>query len=304
MELKWLEDFIALVKVQNFSRAADERNVTQPAFSRRIRALEEWLGVGLFDRTAMPIDLTPAGRTFLPHARKLVNGTESIREDLRQKFGSKRSSIRIITSHRLSMSIAPQMVAGFIQSYPDTMVSVIPSLQHFQEMGNYSEALLSGSADLLLSYEHEAFFFVGKNASSFDQLTIRSEKVIPVASPSYANQIGRDWAENTNLSLQYAGYPKHSFTQNIIEPLIERFEPRLNKVFESPVTGSIRSAVKAGIGVAWIPMSVIEDDIENGNLVQLPGAGLTSSIRITLLRRKDGENEQLNKFWDYMNPSH
>ena len=50
MNLSWLEDFLVLSASGNFSRAADERHMTQPAFSRRIRALEEWLGADLFDR--------------------------------------------------------------------------------------------------------------------------------------------------------------------------------------------------------------------------------------------------------------
>ena len=50
MELKWLEDFVSLAETLNFSRSADERSVTQPAFSRRIRSLETWLGADLDDR--------------------------------------------------------------------------------------------------------------------------------------------------------------------------------------------------------------------------------------------------------------
>ncbi len=52
MNLSWLDDFLALAASGNFSRAAEERHMTQPAFSRRIRALEEWLGAELFDRSS------------------------------------------------------------------------------------------------------------------------------------------------------------------------------------------------------------------------------------------------------------
>src|SRR5688500_11241190 len=64
MELEWLEDFISLARSGSFSRSATERHVTQPAFSRRIQALELWLGVALIDRSAYPTRLTPAGRQF------------------------------------------------------------------------------------------------------------------------------------------------------------------------------------------------------------------------------------------------
>ena len=64
MESKWLEDFISLAETRSFSRSAEARHVTQPAFSRRIRSLETWLGADLVDRTTYPTQLTPAGEVF------------------------------------------------------------------------------------------------------------------------------------------------------------------------------------------------------------------------------------------------
>ncbi|MFL5159126.1 MAG: LysR family transcriptional regulator, partial [Microvirga sp.] len=58
MEIKWLEDFISLANTLSFSRAAEERHVTQSAFSRRIKQLETWLGVPLVDRATFPAHLT------------------------------------------------------------------------------------------------------------------------------------------------------------------------------------------------------------------------------------------------------
>ena len=73
MELKWLEDFLQLVETGNFSRAAERRFVTQPAFSRRIRALEAWLGAELVDRTSYPTKLTKAGEQFRERAAEIVD---------------------------------------------------------------------------------------------------------------------------------------------------------------------------------------------------------------------------------------
>jgi len=68
MELQWIEDFLTLAECGSFSRAAEQRNVTQPAFSRRIRSLEHWVGTELIDRSSHHIKLTPAGQTFMPAA--------------------------------------------------------------------------------------------------------------------------------------------------------------------------------------------------------------------------------------------
>ena len=64
MELKWLEDFLSLARTGNFSRSAEERHVTQSAFSRRIQALELWLGVSLIDRSNYPTTLPPPPLVF------------------------------------------------------------------------------------------------------------------------------------------------------------------------------------------------------------------------------------------------
>jgi LysR family transcriptional regulator, hypochlorite-specific transcription factor HypT len=72
MELKWLEDFLMLAETRSFSRAAVARNVKQPALSRRIRALEDWVGVDLVDRTCIPLRLTAAGEVFREQAVNIV----------------------------------------------------------------------------------------------------------------------------------------------------------------------------------------------------------------------------------------
>jgi DNA-binding transcriptional LysR family regulator len=71
METKWLEDFVSLAETRSFSRSAQLRHVTQPAFSRRIQSLEAWAGVDLVDRSSYPTTLTPAGETLYAQALEL-----------------------------------------------------------------------------------------------------------------------------------------------------------------------------------------------------------------------------------------
>ncbi|MGY8863563.1 MAG: LysR family transcriptional regulator, partial [Pseudomonadales bacterium] len=61
MELKWLEDFLALIEEKSLTRAAVRRHVTQPAYTRRIKQLEEWLGVEIVNRTTKPVHIRPIG---------------------------------------------------------------------------------------------------------------------------------------------------------------------------------------------------------------------------------------------------
>ena len=106
VDQKLLEDFLSLCRHRSFSHAAQERNVTQPAFSRRIRALEEWLGVVLFDRTALPVRLTAQGEQFLPVARDIV---DRMAEARREFAAGNRSDgiVRLISLPTLSINVLP-----------------------------------------------------------------------------------------------------------------------------------------------------------------------------------------------------
>lgn len=72
MRMEWLEDFLHLAETQSFSQSAADRRVTQPAFSRRIRDLEIFVGAPLVDRTTFPTTLTPAGLVFRKTAEQVV----------------------------------------------------------------------------------------------------------------------------------------------------------------------------------------------------------------------------------------
>ena len=77
IETKWLYDFLTLEKCRNFSQAAVSRNVSQPAFSRRIRALEQAIGVELFNRQVTPLQLSEQGKIFHSQIRHLLQQLES-----------------------------------------------------------------------------------------------------------------------------------------------------------------------------------------------------------------------------------
>ncbi len=84
METKWLEDFVSLAETRSFSRSAALRHVTQPAFSRRIQALEAWAGVVLVDRSTHPTMLTPAGQLLYEQALQWLQALQQTRGRLRQ----------------------------------------------------------------------------------------------------------------------------------------------------------------------------------------------------------------------------
>src|SRR3546814_4780311 len=102
MNLSWLEDFLALAASGNFSRAAQERHMTQPAFSRRIRALEDWLGVALFDRATHPVALTETGEWFRTTAQEILGRVARVPDEARAVAAAGSATLRFAATDRKS----------------------------------------------------------------------------------------------------------------------------------------------------------------------------------------------------------
>src|SRR5262245_54030056 len=187
MELKWLEDFVCLASIGSFWKASEERHVSQPAFSRRIRALEEWLGVTLIDRSSYPVTLTPYGRQFLPYAQDILKTSKSVREEFRLLAGSRTDEIRIATLHTLSLGLVPELIEELLRSYPAAKAVVIPSIQGVE---HHFDALANGIVHLLVTYGEDGAVAAGiSQLDSLEVRTIATDELVPVASSVLARRL-------------------------------------------------------------------------------------------------------------------
>ena len=102
IETKWLEDLVALAATRSFSQAAERRFVTQPAFSRRIRSLENCLGLTLVNRAKTPVELTEAGQLFLVTARNMIDQIGEVVHYLHNLEGQRGEVLQIAAAHSLA----------------------------------------------------------------------------------------------------------------------------------------------------------------------------------------------------------
>ena len=151
MDTIWLEDFLALVDVASFSRAAEHRNVTQPAFSRRIRMLEEWVGTPLVDRNTHQLTLTPAGERFRLVAHEIVRRLLLGQEEAREAAQAAASTLRFASTYVLSLTFFPAWLRSLEANAPVGTVSLIAD--HMQAC---EQRLLQGQANFLLCHHHPA----------------------------------------------------------------------------------------------------------------------------------------------------
>ena len=110
METKWLEDFVSLAETRSFSRSAQLRHVTQPAFSRRIQSLEAWAGIDLVDRSSYPTRLTPAGETLHSQALEILGSLQTTRNMMRGHKSAGHDMIEFAVPHSLAFTFFPHWV--------------------------------------------------------------------------------------------------------------------------------------------------------------------------------------------------
>jgi LysR family transcriptional regulator, hypochlorite-specific transcription factor HypT len=105
MQLKWLQDFVVLGQTRNLSRAAELRNVTHPAFGRRIKALETWAGAPLIERGSSPVTFTSSGVSLLDNAQQMLRSLGHAREELLSMAGRQENTVTLATGRTLARTL-------------------------------------------------------------------------------------------------------------------------------------------------------------------------------------------------------
>ena len=149
METKWLEDFVSLAETRSFSRSAQLRHVTQPAFSRRIQALEAWAGTDLVDRSSYPTRLTPAGETLYAQSLEMLQALQSTRAMLRGHSAAGQDVIEFAVPHTLAFTFFPAWVSSLREKFGPIKSRLIALNVHDAVM-----RLVEGGCDIFIGYHH------------------------------------------------------------------------------------------------------------------------------------------------------
>jgi len=280
MELKWLEDFVALARTGSFSRAAQDRHVTQPAFSRRIRALEDWLGVPLFDRTIYPTALTRFGEDFLPHAQDIIECANHIRQKFHMATQSSRKQVKILALHTLSIHLVPSLVADFLRNNKSCSIEIVPSVQSIEA---YFNALETGTAHVIVGYAQP---MKPPTELNLIEKIVARDRFIPVVARSFF-ETHTPITFTASRKIPILTYAPFNFSYNIISPILQRLDGTTFIRGESTLGESLKVLVLEGLGVGWLPRYSILPELETGQLVALEDKELEAPFEICAWRRED-----------------
>jgi DNA-binding transcriptional LysR family regulator len=288
MDLDWLRDFLALAEHRTFSRAAEARHVTQPAFSRRIRALEDWIGTPLFLRGAQGAVLTRAGDRFRPAAEDLVRGLERARREARAAGDRAGASLAIAATHALSFTFFPGWIRSCVQ------FEALGALNLISDSMEACEAImLAGEVQFLLCH-YRADAQTRLDDGRFESVRVGADSLVPLCAPTDGGAPLWPLAV-PGRPARHLAYGSASGLGRILAATGIAGDGEA--VFTSHLAATLMTMAREGYGVAWLPLTLAEAALEQGQLVRAGPDSLDVPVEIRLFRAPESRTIAADALW-------
>ena len=262
METKWLEDFLSLAETRSFSRSAELRHITQPAFSRRIQSLEAWIGVDLIDRTAYPTRLTAAGDIFYEQAMEMLTQINNTRVLLRGKRPTALTTIDFAAPHTLSLTYVPKWMTSLEADFGRINTRLRALNVHDAVM-----TLVEGGCDLLLCYHHPRLP-VQLDPSRYDMLVLGSEALRAYARCDRSGVPDYVLPGSIKTPLPFLSYTANAYLGRMVELILSdaKRQLHLQKCYETDMAEGLKMMALEGHGVVFLPESSVLREVKQRHL--------------------------------------
>lgn len=276
IDIRWLKTFIVAAEFENFRKAAEQLLLTQPAVTKHIRRLEEYLHVRLFERNGKNVMLTEAGYKFLPYAKQIVKEFEKGLNDFAAWKQGYSRKLTIAAAPQIASSFLPPLLREFIEQNGDmeVFVNVVKSYEIGAEVN-------SGKADLGLSR-------IKPLQTDLIVEKIHEERVVFVGSSLLGKN--EDLHESEILHHYRLITHNHPDYWDLLLNDIKRHYPHVRTmvVSQGEVT---KKFIENGLGVSYLPYSMVKEEILQGRLIEIPPEKVKLPKSVTYVITKIGTEE-------------
>lgn len=249
--------FKAVAEAGGFTRGADVLLVSQSAVSKQVAELESSLGVRLFDRIGRRVALTEAGDVLLQYARRMGELSLAAQTALADLSAMRRGRIRIGVTPTIGAYLLPRTLVYFRQRFPDVAISVVV---------HPSSVLLSRLADAAVDFVMTASRPIASDVTVTEFMNDTFPAVCRADHPAAAlgklslDALSRQCVVLRDLPGRSVGWVERMLNARGCVP---------RNALRLPQTESIKQAVLAGLGIAFLPRIAVADDLAAGRLVRL-----------------------------------
>ncbi len=294
MDTAWLLDFVTLAEVNNFTRAAQIRHSSQAAFSRRIQALEAWVGAELIDRSVFPTRLTDEGSRFLEYALDISQRVSDLRADFSGRPSAWLSRIRIAAPHALATGFLPRQWQDWVRGLAALNGIINPANVH-----DAVTTFVSGNADLLVCF-HNPQQPIHLDPEQYQRLTLGVQMLRPYMSTSLHKKVRWSFPGTVEQPIPHLAYSQGAYLGRMVNLMMERASkpPYLVPHAESDMADVLRELALSGHGVAWLPDCVAHSAERHGALMCVSSdPAWELSLAVMAYRDKHNPSPALQRLW-------
>lgn len=263
LDTRLLDDVLVLLDEGNLSRAAARRNITQPAFSRRIRSFEDWVGIPLLDRETNHIELHPSLAANAVEIRATIRRIEDLRTRLRNRDAGT-GQLVLVAQHALAANVTPDALVA-LHKVEENLTTRLRTMNR-----EYCLSLfVRGDADLLMIFESRGFPPLPFD-DSIGCRTWMQDTLVPVCGGALRHRLGPGGKPLGPLPL--IQYPIDSHFGRLIRSSGSEgaiLEHGGHVAVETAFSVAALRLAEAGLGIAWVPHSLCLRQIASGDLVNL-----------------------------------
>lgn len=285
-----LNVFVTVTEKKNFSHAAEQLHMTQPAVSQYIRSLEDTMGVRLLERTNKYVRLTKAGEIVYHHAKEIVGlygRMQHLVDDLSNKASGQLS---IGASYTFGEYVLPHLLARLLDAYPQIKPEVT--------IGNTAEI-----AELMVSQQLDVGIVEGqfKEKTQLTTQAFAEDRMIIVASTNHSLASRQEPIEWKELAKQtWIIREEGSGTREAIEAVFYQFEIEPVSTIQFSSTQPIKEAVEAGLGISLLSEWAVQKEIRHHELVPLLVKGLPFSRQFSVVTSSPYQTKALQVFLELL----
>ena len=261
MEIGQVQAFVAVGTFGGFRRAADALRITQPAVSARIKALEDSLGVSLFERgRGGGLALSPAGRALRPHAEQLLHAVALARQavhDLRPTGGG---TLQIAAALSICTYLLPDVLKRFRAAHPKVMITV---------RSGHSRQVL----DMVLGGQAELGLARSLTHPEVETVSLRDDPFLLVAPSGSRKARARRMRLEDIASQPLIFFDRGSSDWTLTHGLFRRAGLVPNVVLEVETIETAKRMVERGMGLAFLPHLAVVREVQRGSLVAIEVRG-------------------------------
>lgn len=290
LEIRWIEDLIAIERSRSISKAAETRFVSQPAFTRRLQQIEKSLGFQILERNFRDIQFTEAGQILLSTAKDIEKQLSETIQLLHNMGKENNMTIRFAIAHSLATNFFSNLIKLFPSNIENFKLEITAT-----NLNEGINLLKEGACDFIICYADKKLIS-NINSKILSYIKIDQTDLVPVSAFNDQGQI----KFNIHAHFPLITYSPKAYLRVLVNDLLSLQKLSYRILYETDNANNVKDLVLKGLGIAWLPRLTIEDELAKKQLVICDESIVYKDQQIYILKSNLIHRESILMLWNQL----